>query len=312
MNILVTNIGRRVYFLNFLLDIKKKSNKINIHLADNSKFAPTLNYTKIKKHKIPLVSDGKKKYLSSIKKIVIDNNIDLIIPLTNYDLEIFAAAKKNFKKLNCKILISSLKFIRICLDKNKTFNFCYKHNIKSPKCYNKFKDIKKIKKVFIKKDRFGNSSNGLQKINIIENHHFKNKNIIQDYIKGQELHFDILNDFNGNYISSCVKKKISMRAGETDKAQIIYQKKLENLCIKISRCANHVGNLDCDAIMNKRGDVYLLDFNPRFGGGYAFTHLAGMNFLKKIIFLLLNKKYVLPKKPKFIKAAKEIGVKICK
>ena len=39
---------------------------------------------------------------------------------------------------------------------------------------------------------------------------FENKYIIQEYINGEELHLDILNDHNGKFISSCLKKKISM------------------------------------------------------------------------------------------------------
>ena len=47
MNILITNIGRRVYLLDFLEEIKKKNEKINIHLADNDIFAASLSRKKI-------------------------------------------------------------------------------------------------------------------------------------------------------------------------------------------------------------------------------------------------------------------------
>ena len=74
-----------------------------------------------------------------------------------------------------------------------------------------------------------------------------------------------------------------MRSGETDKAEVIYSRKFEDLAKRISNSFKHIGNLDCDAIINKNGTVFFLDFNPRFGGGYPFTHLSGYNFLKSII-----------------------------
>jgi len=312
MNILITNISRREYFVNFLLDIKKNFKNLKIHLADNDTFAPVLNFPNIKNHKIPKVSEGDNKYLLVIKNIVKRNKINLIIPVTNFDLEIFSKKKKEFESLNCKILVSSPEFIKICLDKKKTYFFCSINKIKTPEIYKNFKEIKKnSNKIYVKKDRFGNTSSGFEKIKYIKKENFNKKYIVQDFIKGQELHFDILNDFNGNYITSCIKKKILMRSGETDKALIIYEKKLENICKKISGYSKHIGNLDCDVIV-KNNEIYVIDLNPRFGGGYAFTHLAGLNYLKYIIYSLLRKKYNLPKKPKFIKAAKTIGVKICK
>ena len=80
---------------------------------------------------------------------------------------------------------------------------------------------------------------------------------------------------------------------------------------KISGYSKHIGNLDCDVIV-KNNEIYVIDLNPRFGGGYAFTHLAGLNYLKFIIYSFVKKEYILPKKPNIIKAAKTIGVKICK
>ena len=32
----------------------------------------------------------------------------------------------------------------------------------------------------------------------------------------------------------------------------------------------HIGNLDIDLICSSDGSVYLIDVNPRFGGGYSF------------------------------------------
>ena len=69
----------------------------------------------------------------------------------------------------------------------------------------------------------------------------------------------------------------------------------------------HIGNVDCDLIL-KNNQFYVIDINPRFGGGYAFTHLAGKNYLYKIISLVLNLKYNLKKKPKIITGIKGLAL----
>ena len=314
MNILITNISRRVYLIDFINDIKRIYKNIKIHLADNDDYTAAFSYKKISIHKIPLVSESRNKYINSIKKIVIKNKIQLIIPSSKHDLEILSLYKEKFKKFDCCISVSSNELVKNLLDKEATYFLCKKHNIKTPHIYSNINQIKDkdLKKKYIQKKKFGHTSIGNLVIKKINTNHFKKNYIIQDFIEGRELHFDILNDFEGNYLASCVKKKISMRSGETDKAIAIYSKKLENLSKKISTSFKHVGNLDCDAIETKNGSIFFLDFNPVFGGGYPFTHLSGFNFIKAIINLRKNKKVHLPKKPKIKKISKGISAHIIK
>ena len=67
-----------------------------------------------------------------------------------------------------------------------------------------------------------------------------------------------------------------MRSGETDKAVSIIDDKFEKIGRKISANLKHIGNLDCDVFVvgNK---LFLLEANPRFGGGYPFSHESGAN-----------------------------------
>jgi len=315
MNILFTNVGRRTYIIEYALAEKINYKNLEIHVAENDKFSAAVNLDKrLKIHHTPLVLKNGNKYLKSLFKIVKKNKIHLIIPLADYDLEILSRNKKKFKNLGCKVLISSSNLIKTFYDKRLTYSFCTKNKIKTPKIYLNQKSLKLNKsKIVVKKDIFGSASSGYLKLKKNSNLIFKDKNsLIQEHINGIELHFDILNDFNGKFLSTCVKKKFLMRAGETDKAEIIYKKKYISLAKKISKISKHVGNLDCDVIKSKRGDLYFIDFNPRFGGGYPFTHISGYNFIKAILDLMLNKKPIFPKKPNLIKASKGINIHVSK
>ena len=46
---------------------------------------------------------------------------------------------------------------------------------------------------------------------------------------------DILNNLDGKYISHCSKKKLKMRSGETDKAKIVIDSKLQLVAFKLSK-----------------------------------------------------------------------------
>lgn len=80
-----------------------------------------------------------------------------------------------------------------------------------------------------------------------------------------------------------------MRAGETDKAMSVIDPEFEVLGKKISENLKHIGNLDCDVFKSK-DNLYVLELNPRFGGGYPFSHEAGINTAAIYIEWLLGRR----------------------
>lgn len=305
INLLLTNVGRKIYFLNF---VKKINLNIKIHISDcninNAAFAAD---NSIKKYLVSESTSGPKKYLRDIINIVKKNKINILIPLTDYDLNIFSMNKSIFAELNCKVVVSSNEAISICLDKRKTEIFARKYNFYYPKSYYSLKKIK-INIPVIKKKILGSGSIGysiIENKNQIKEFFIEGKDMIQQFINGDEFNIDILNDFDGNFVSYCAKKKILMRSGETDKAKIVINKLFEIFSKKLSKNLGHIGNLDCDVIL-KNNKIYILDLNPRFGGGYPFTHLAGLNYISAILEMALDKKIKISKNPKVITGFKGI------
>lgn len=306
MNILITNSGRKNYLIDFLLQIKKKYIKnLKIHVSDINKNCSTFHINRIiKKHIVPSAKN-KKKYQKAILKIINKNKIKVIIPVTNIDLIALSEIKLKIRNLNCVAFVSDKKIIKICLNKKLTSEFLAKNEFKSPNIFNRIS--KKITFPVILKDLKGNGSRGLFKANnykSLKSCEIRDR-IIQKFLNGQEYNIDILNDLNGNYLDHCSKVKLEMRDGETFKAKVIKNKKLEILAKRISKKLKHLGNLDCDIILYKK-HYYIIDFNPRFGGGYPFTHLSGKNYLLKLLTLVLNKKYNLLKSPKLITGMKAL------
>ena len=109
-----------------------------------------------------------------------------------------------------------------------------------------FFNLKKFDNKFpiIKKQVKGSASDNME---IIENkNQLKNfnptKQMLQKFIVGDEYGVDILNDFSGKFVHCCIKK-ISMRAGETDKAKIVNSKKIFYLSKVASNFLNTLGLL---------------------------------------------------------------------
>lgn len=106
--------------------------------------------------------------------------------------------------------------------------------------------------------------------------------LIQEVIKGPEYGLDIANDLKGEYRGVSVKQKLAMRSGETDKAITVDNVKIREIGATIGKALKHIGNLDCD-VLERDGEYYVLELNPRFGGGYPFSQEAGVNMPKAIV-----------------------------
>ena len=106
--------------------------------------------------------------------------------------------------------------------------------------------------------------------------------MIQEFLDGQEIGADVYIDvISGKVVSIFTKKKIKMRAGETDKAVSFKDPKLFALIEKFVSEAGYRGQIDID-IFNVEGEYYLSEVNPRFGGGYPHAYEAGCNHIKMI------------------------------
>ncbi len=115
-----------------------------------------------------------------------------------------------------------------------------------------------------------------------ESYTVEEKIIFQEFLHGQEYGVDCINDLNGNFVNTIVKKKLAMRSGETDIAETVDCPVFFETAKKLSGLSNHIANVDMDVFMVD-GKPYILEMNARFGGGYPFSHVAGCDLLKAIV-----------------------------
>lgn len=99
--------------------------------------------------------------------------------------------------------------------------------------------------------------------------------LVQEMIEGTEYGLDVVCDLNGEYAGVLVRRKIAMRGGETDRAESVSPDEFDSIARKIAQAVPHPGTIDVDVIVDAENTSYVIDVNPRFGGGYPLSHLAG-------------------------------------
>ena len=87
---------------------------------------------------------------------------------------------------------------------------------------------------------------------------------------------------SGDIVSIFTKKKIVMRAGETDKSVSFKDEKLFGLIRKFVAEIGYRGEIDID-IFDIGGEYYISEVNPRFGGGYPHAYECGCNHMRMIL-----------------------------
>ena len=299
MRILLVNPGRRDYIVKFFLNIKKKYN-LKIYLIDADKFIPSFKVSNITNNYIsPRVKD-KKKFKIFLRKFIAEKKINVVFPLSEWELESLAEEKNFYKRKKVEIIISNLKLIKICKNKILMTKKLLQNDFLSPEII-KFSEIHK--KLPVIKKKISGSGSKLQSL-ILKKWQLPKKIqkefFFQKYLKNDEYGIDILNDLNGNYVHHCSRKKILIRSGDTDKAIIVDGKVFEDFAKKLSFFLKHVGIADVD-FLYKNNKIFILDINLRIGGGYPFTHLYGYNYIDKILSMIKNpkKKLFFLRKEKF-------------
>jgi carbamoyl-phosphate synthase large subunit len=310
MNILFTCAGRRTYLLKYFREQLAGEGKIIA--TDMQLSAPALTAADVK-IQVPAVYDPS--YIDKTLDICKQYEVRALISLNDLELPIIAENKARFEAVGTTPLVSSPEVIDICFDKYKTAQFVESIGLKTPLTFVNLAQAKvalsdgPLHYPLILKPRWGSGSIGIEVVNddeeLDEIYALLNKKIkksilatasvgdeyilIQQCIKGQEYGMDVMNDLQGNNLGVAVKMKLSMRAGETDKAKTVDNPAIAAVGRTLAEHLRHIGNLDCD-IFEKDGELYVLELNPRFGGGFPFSYEAGVNFPKVIIELMKGDK----------------------
>ena len=304
-NILLTSVGRRSYLVNYFKEALCGNGEV--HVANSTELCPAFN---VADHSVvtPLIYD--KQYIPFLLKYCKQNNIKAIISLFDVDLPVLSENKNRFLEIGTFVIVADKWVIDICNDKWKSYKFLVENQFNVPKTYLTVERVlEKIKEGQIQypviiKPRWGMGSISVYEANneeeLIVLYRKTKKNILDSYLKyeskinikesiliqekliGKEYGLDIINNLEGQYQTTIVKEKYAMRAGETDCAMVVQNIKLKELGKRLGKCFCHIGNMDVDVFV-KDDRVYILEMNARFGGGYPFSHQAGVNLPLAII-----------------------------
>ncbi|CAG2143604.1 hypothetical protein LMG26411_02408 [Cupriavidus numazuensis] len=303
MNVLLTCVGRRRYLVEYF---KAELNGGGMVFGvDNQHSAPAASICDA----FVVVPDiYAENYIDVLVDVCRTNRISVLLSLNDLELPLIAEHAHRFREVGTVPVVSPAEVIHLCADKFLTAQFAESVGISTPRSYATLKSAEDaieagdIDFPLVVKPRWGSASFGIFFVENRDELRFAHAYceriwkqskftrmgqpdalvLIQEMISGQEYGLDVFNDLEARPVGVAVRKKLSMRAGETDRAVTVDSDPFSDMAGRISRGLRHIGNVDCDVIV-RDGRQYLLEMNPRFGGGYPFTHIAGANLIRVLL-----------------------------
>lgn len=288
MNILILSAGTRNKVVQYFK--RNLGEKGKVVATDMSEFAPAV-YEADKFYKVPCISD--KNYLNIILDLCAKEKINGVLSLIDPELSLLADNTDKFEKIGVKVIGSPSELCERALDKIKMFNWLSEHGYYCARSYDNLNDFYlELEEgtiqfpVFVKPVK-GSASVAINKVYDKSTLEFLFNQtsglMIQEYLNGQEIGADCYVDMiTGKPVSVFTKKKLLMRAGETDKAVSFKDEKLFELIQKFVVESGWIGQIDID-IFKIDDKYYISEVNPRFGGGYPHAYESGCNHIRYII-----------------------------
>ena len=288
MNILILSAGTRNKIVQYFR--KALAGRGLVIATDCSDIAPAI-YDADRFHIVPRMTEPG--YLDVILKICEEENVTGVLSLIDPELSLLAQNREKFAAVGTTVIGSSFELCEMSLDKFQMYNWLTAHRYRCAKSYmNKeafFADVAAgliSYPVFVKPAR-GSASISISKVYDRETIEllFAHEDglMIQEFLDGQEIGADVYIDMvSHEVVSIFTKKKLKMRAGETDKAVSFKDEKLFALIERFVKEAGFTGQIDID-IFDVNGEYYLSEVNPRFGGGYPHAYESGVDHMKLIL-----------------------------
>lgn len=276
--ILITAAGTGAAF-SYATAIAKNFPQLEVYTADTNLPEYTTSSLFSKKHfKVPL--SNSKDYEAEVESIIKNENIDFYLPLL--DLEIYKAHESEF--LKTKLIANNSDFCKACIEKDHYHIWANKKDIKTPLLldesqlnnYNLF--VLKKNGGFGSRDTEIISLTDILELNLADH-------TVYEHITGEEFTIDCFP--TADKVVTTVRERIEVKNGVSVKTKIAKNDYLNEVATKIVTLFD-LTHPFCFQVIKKEDNYYLIDVNPRLGGGTAMSAAAGCDYFSAHIALILD------------------------
>lgn len=290
-NILILSAGTRNKIVQYYIQALEKeakdcgfSERGKVIAADCSPYAPAL-YEADFREIVPRIDAPD--YLERVLELVARYRARGCFSLIDPELSLLSENAEKFRALGCTPMISPAEAVETSFHKYRMFEKLRELGLRTAACWRTAAEFESALAdgnasfpVFVKPEN-GSASIQIQRVEDAEMLRIltaRDPNLmIQAFMGGREYGADVYVDMiSGKCVSIFLKRKLKMRAGETDKAVSVHDEALFGEIASFAERMGYRGQLDMDLFLQEDG-WYFSEVNPRYGGGYPHAGECGLD-----------------------------------
>ncbi|CAO3363706.1 ATP-grasp domain-containing protein [Azospirillum palustre] len=280
MNLLVLNAGRRVELVRSFRDAQRRLGLTGkVWASDIQPYAPALYEADAAVRLPPSRSGDLEEALLALCR---SQDIRLVIPTIDPDLQALADWRPRFAAHGITLLISPPEAVRICRSKRRTAEFLDACGLPVPRVWTA--DARTLPSGpppwFVKPDD-GSSGIDARRIEtaaaLVAALEADPGLVVQDFVEGDEFTVDVFSDAPGRAVLAVPRRRLRIRAGEVSVACVERDPTLEALACRAADRLGTTGPINVQIIRGSDGP-FIIEVNPRFGGGSPLALRAGAPF----------------------------------
>ena len=283
INVLLTSAGRRVALSSLLLkSIQDLIPHARLVTADQY---PSLSAAcRIIQDESILPNIREDNYADSLKALVDREAIGLVIPTIDPELNIYSKFKRNRHIEGTQFLISESSLIERCIEKQASELLFSEIGIQTPLQFSEWPGYP----VFARPNEGSGSIHAQVVLSKMQFDWLKEdaRNFVFTQYLNPETYSSYTIDLyyqKGQLISMVPRKRVEVRAGEISKGLTDKGLVHDIMLPKLRTLTGADGPIGVQIFMSDSGEVYGIEVNPRFCGGYPLTHASGAHFTEWLI-----------------------------
>ena len=243
----------------------KKKDNYRIIATDMAVINPLKTWVDVF-YKVPSVTDNN--YIPTIKHILFNEKIDIIIPITSYDVDLYSRKEIKEQLQGAKMLLMDYEDHKVFNNKKTCYTFLRNCSIMTPQIYETVKDA-----IFpcILKPMIGSGSKNVVKLNDLFDYNYWSRkienHILVEYLDGKEYTVDCLFDNSGTCLGANVRERVKINGGGAEVTRNDYSIDVSRLIKRLESTKKIKGPINFQFKIGFDKECYIFDFNTRFASG---------------------------------------------
>lgn len=215
--------------------------------------------------------------------------VDVIIPTIDPEIEVYAKNRDLFAAHGIDVWVSTPEVSRLGWDKWELYRWLREQGLPTVDTV-QISDLPMagLQGPVVAKPRSGSAGIGVLIADSTEDLDPSKLDIgyiVQSRAPGVEVTVDFAVGGDGRVLGIVPRRRIEVRGGEVSKGVTVdYPAVIETARAVAERLPGAYGALNVQVFYDpSTEDVKVIEINPRFGGGYPLTHLAGANFIDALL-----------------------------